>query len=399
MDENNKSLNNFINDLPEFIKFLFESGINDSVENCRKNPIHLYPYSTPCPSYHGSLNDWRGTKDFIFEDVCKSRIRLAFDRAYPIKSRIPFYDLICVTLANISKGETKKFFINEILRSTESEQIRDHFAEELYKLNRYLSNDGISEEAYPYIDGLDKLKLNGKYFDFCRCFFRITNNSLSDKGAGMMVEITAEEDSYWTGYPTHKAILRLHGIQSITYKPFDDCGRLDVIKLSYPELELNAYGLQREGKIVSATFKSLEVVSFGISQARDPYEDKCGYEVMIENNTGNEINIRLCNVADYHFGKSAYSPIVFPDNSEDFITIPAGQWISLEKEIQANQMSLYDEHIFTGGNHPANLISEVLINGSEYDLTKLKDSSRWESYVGMPQYPYPRAIEHRLNIS
>ena len=92
MDENNKSLNNFINDLPEFIKFLFESGINDSVENCRKNPIHLYPYSTPCPSYHGSLNDWRGTKDFIFEDVCKSRIRLAFDRAYPIKSRIPFYD-------------------------------------------------------------------------------------------------------------------------------------------------------------------------------------------------------------------------------------------------------------------------------------------------------------------
>ncbi len=95
----NESILKYITDLPNFIKNLFEEGLQLSLAEAQKNWECLYPFSTPCPTAYWGQSDWRTTDNRLFEKSCLAKIRLAHALSLKDRNNIPFYDLICITLS------------------------------------------------------------------------------------------------------------------------------------------------------------------------------------------------------------------------------------------------------------------------------------------------------------
>lgn len=166
MDWNELVKNNRI----EIIKAFFESGVQNTVEKCRKDFMLARPFTVPIPIAYWGYDDFRSLKDKMFEDFCCANIIAAFQMAQPIRDRIDFYDLICCAMPQTGDEEKQKYIYTEIIKFTKSENIRDYYVEKLYILNLHnevRNNCKIDSSIYPYllnkektIKGLDIL-ING----------------------------------------------------------------------------------------------------------------------------------------------------------------------------------------------------------------------------------------------
>ena len=158
------------NNRMEIIKALFESGVQNTIEKCRKDFMLARPFTVPIPIAYWGCDDFRSLKDKMFEDFCRANIITAFQMAQPIRDRIDFYDLICCAMPLTKDYEKQKYIYSEIIKFTKSENIRDYYVEELYILNLHnkaRNNCLIDSSIYPYllnkektIKGLDIL-ING----------------------------------------------------------------------------------------------------------------------------------------------------------------------------------------------------------------------------------------------
>lgn len=105
MDWNELVKNNRI----EIIKALFESGVQNTVEKCRKDFMLARPFTVPIPIAYWGYGDFRSLKDKMFEDFCCANIIAAFQIAQPIRDRIDFYDLICCAMPQTGDYEKQKY--------------------------------------------------------------------------------------------------------------------------------------------------------------------------------------------------------------------------------------------------------------------------------------------------
>lgn len=150
MDWNELVKNNRI----EIIKALFESGVQNTIEECRKDFRLASPFKVPIPDTYWGYDDFRNLSEKIFEDCCRANIITAFQMAYPIRDKIDFYDLICCAMPQTVDYEKQKYIYTEVIKTTKSEEIRDYYVENLYILNHHnkvMNNCQIDSSIYPYL--------------------------------------------------------------------------------------------------------------------------------------------------------------------------------------------------------------------------------------------------------
>lgn len=155
MDWNELVKNNRI----EIIKALFESGVQNTVEKCRKDFMLARPFTVPIPIAYWGYDDFRSLKDKMFEDFCCANIIAAFQMAQPIRDRIDFYDLICCAMPQTGDYEKQKYIYTEVIKTSKSEEIRDYYVKQLYILNLHnevRNNCKIDSSIYPYLLNKEK---------------------------------------------------------------------------------------------------------------------------------------------------------------------------------------------------------------------------------------------------
>ena len=147
------------NNRTEIIKALFESGVQNTVEKCRKDFMLARPFKVPIPIAYWGYDDFRSLKDKMFEDFCCANIIAAFQIAQPIRDRIDFYDLICCAMPQTGDYEKQKYIYTEVIKTTKSEEIRDYYVKQLYILNLHnevRNNCKIDSSIYPYLLNKEK---------------------------------------------------------------------------------------------------------------------------------------------------------------------------------------------------------------------------------------------------
>lgn len=155
MDWNELVKNNRI----EIIKALFESGVQNTIEECRKDFRLASPFTVPIPIAYWGYDDFRSLKDKMFEDCCRANIITAFQMAYPIRDKIDFYDLICCAMPQTGDYEKQKYIYTEVIKTTKSEEIKDYYVKQLYILNLHnevRNNCQIDSSIYPYLLNKEK---------------------------------------------------------------------------------------------------------------------------------------------------------------------------------------------------------------------------------------------------
>ena len=155
MDWNELVKNNRI----EIIKALFESGVQNTIEKCRKDFRLACPFTVPIPDTYWGYDDFRNLSEKIFEDCCRANIITAFQMAYPIRDKIDFYDLICCAMPQTGDYEKQKYIYTEVIKTTKSEEIRDYYVKQLYILNLHnevRNNCKIDSSIYPYLLNKEK---------------------------------------------------------------------------------------------------------------------------------------------------------------------------------------------------------------------------------------------------
>ena len=138
----------------EIIKALFESGVQNTIEKCRKDFMLARPFTVPIPIAYWGYDDFRSLKDKMFEDFCCANIIAAFQMAQPIRDKIDFYDLICCAMPQTGDYEKQKYIYTEVIKTTKSEEIRDYYVKQLYILNLHnevRNNCKIDSSIYPYL--------------------------------------------------------------------------------------------------------------------------------------------------------------------------------------------------------------------------------------------------------
>lgn len=155
MDWNELVKNNRI----EIINALFESGVQNTIEECRKDFRLASPFTVPIPIAYWGYDDFRSLKDKMFEDCCRANIITAFQMAYPIRDKIDFYDLICCAMPQTGDYEKQKYIYTEVIKTTKSEEIKDYYVKQLYILNLHnevRNNCQIDFSIYPYLLNKEK---------------------------------------------------------------------------------------------------------------------------------------------------------------------------------------------------------------------------------------------------
>lgn len=160
------NINNLLNNLfgqscaiEDAIKNLFELATNNTIENCKKDFRLAHCYRTPFPIAYWGYGDFRTVQDKHIEKICEAAIVMAHALAIPIKRNIDYYDLICCALPNTSDLKMQKALYSEILRYTESENVRDYCAEQLTALNnkmKAINSIEIISSLHPMIINLSE---------------------------------------------------------------------------------------------------------------------------------------------------------------------------------------------------------------------------------------------------
>ena len=218
MDWNELIKNNRI----EIIKALFESGVQNTIEKCRKDFRLARPFKVPIPIAYWGYDDFRSLKDKMFEDFCCANIIAAFQMAQPIRDRIDFYDLICCAMPQTKYEEKQIYIYAEIIKFTKSENIRDYYVEKLYILNlhnKVKNNCLIDSSIYPYllnkektIKGLDIL-ING--CDMPYNPYRISNIIIQELHKQVRLTITGHCQTYM-GYLNKKVCFGFCDLKSFS---------------------------------------------------------------------------------------------------------------------------------------------------------------------------------------
>lgn len=141
------------------IQKLFEFATNNTIENCKKDFHQAHCYVTPIPKAYWGYDDFRTEQDKYIEKICNAAIVLAHSLSVPLKRDLDFYDLICCALPYTSDLREQKARYSEIIRYTQSERIRDFYAEQLTSVNKKLQAINCVEIAtslYPKITNLPK---------------------------------------------------------------------------------------------------------------------------------------------------------------------------------------------------------------------------------------------------
>lgn len=206
MDWNELVKNNRI----EIIKALFESGVQNTVEKCRKDFMLARPFTVPIPIAYWGYDDFRSLKDKMFEDFCCANIIAAFQMAQPIRDRIDFYDLICCAMPQTGDEEKQKYIYTEIIKFTKSENIRDYYVEKLYILNlhnKVRNNCQIDSSIYPYLLNEEKtikgLNILMRECDLPYNPYRISNIIIQELHKQVRLTITGYCETYM-GYLNKK---------------------------------------------------------------------------------------------------------------------------------------------------------------------------------------------------
>lgn len=206
MDWNELVKNNRI----EIIKALFESGVQNTVEKCRKDFRLARPFTVPIPIAYWGYDDFRSLKDKMFEDFCCANIIAAFQMAQPIRDRIDFYDLICCAMPQTRDEEKQKYIYAEIIKFTKSENIRDYYVEKLYILNLHnkaKNNYQIDSSIYPYLLNEEKtikgLNILMRECDLPYNPYRISNIIIQELHKQVRLTITGYCETYM-GYLNKK---------------------------------------------------------------------------------------------------------------------------------------------------------------------------------------------------
>jgi hypothetical protein len=190
----------------------------------------------------------------------------------------------------------------------------------------------------------------------------------------------------------------MHGLSRFNYEPFDTCGLLDITSDGPKALNIIGYPLQKDGKVINITCEKLEIVSLEIVHDHDPSMDICDYEIEIKNETNKVVRVKFNDISEYRIIK----PIDFATSSissADFIVIQPQNCIAISKEISKDQKDVYDDSLFfCSPNHPASIITELLIGNDHCDNQKLRDLKLWESSYGDYHPNFPEYICHTLHI-
>lgn len=418
MKESGPSIESYISDLKSFVKTLFEEGLQESVESCRK---HGYPspYTTPVPiDYWGDGSDITSTRDKLFEIKCKAKVKLAYFFATKLKDQIDYYDLICAAMSNITRDDVEKYFINEVLRYTESSSLRDLYAERLYKLNQNLSKreeHGISDAAIPLIKGYGMLYRKGNLFEFGGCDVKIDNIGYnSEGGRDLFVDLSFKEvfDDMYHVYPLYEVKIRLYGVTKFDYneEKNNNCERLDItVGKRFPsdnQITVDVCSWSYYSTILSCECKSIEILSVNVSVEKDPYEDKMMHLIEITNNTGKDISIKFnknCSPYDIY-----YSPwgteFYVPNIKTKEIIIPHEETLVLSKECPRAEHMYYqnihpDAHV-----HPANLIEFCRVGDTILSKRQLFNDLSWttDNTNDIPTADrdrYPISVRHSVSIT
>lgn len=206
MDWNELVKNNRI----EIIKAFFESGVQNTVEKCRKDFMLARPFTVPIPIAYWGYDDFRSLKDKMFEDFCCANIIAAFQMAQPIRDRIDFYDLICCAMPQTGDEEKQIYIYTEIIKFTKSENIRDYYVEKLYILNLHnevRNNCKIDSSIYPYLLNEEKtikgLNILMRECDLPYNPYRISNIIIQELHKQVRLTITGYCETYM-GYLNKK---------------------------------------------------------------------------------------------------------------------------------------------------------------------------------------------------
>lgn len=141
------------------IQNLFELATNNTVENCKKDFRQAHCYRTPFPTAYWGYGDFRTAQDKHIEKICEAAIIMAHALAMPKKKDIDYYDLICYALPYTSDLKMQKALYSEILRHTESDDVRDYCAEQLTSVNnkiKALNSIEIVSSIHPMIINLSE---------------------------------------------------------------------------------------------------------------------------------------------------------------------------------------------------------------------------------------------------
>ncbi len=221
MDWNELVKNNRI----EIIKALFESGVQNTIEKCRKDFRLARPFTVPIPDTYWGYDDFRNLSEKIFEDCCRANIITAFQMAYPIRDRIDFYDLICCAMPQTGDEEKQKYIYTEIIKFTKSENIRDYYVEKLYILNlhnKVRNNCQIDSSIYPYLLNEEKtikgLNILMRECDLPYNPYRISNIIIQELHKQIRLTITGYCETYepktkQMGYINKDVRFRFHGLE------------------------------------------------------------------------------------------------------------------------------------------------------------------------------------------
>ncbi len=153
------TIDNSIIDKAQLIKALFENGVGNTVENCRKDFSLAKPFQFPIPITYQGFADWRNERQRYMERVCEAQIILAHSLCQTIKSSIPFYDLLCCAYPT-KDLKIEKYLYSEILKYTSDSNLFDCTVTELKLLNDKIELEkkySISPDALPLINNSNLL--------------------------------------------------------------------------------------------------------------------------------------------------------------------------------------------------------------------------------------------------
>lgn len=192
-------------DRMESIRRLYEFAVGNTIEVCRREYSNAWCTTTPCPATWWSHDDWRTTNNFILEDLFKSSLRVAHSLAAPIKDQVQYYDLICLSMLRISTNiGIKKYFMNEILKYTPDEKLRDETVEDLY----FLINAEKAKTNYKITDAILPHIINPEIT--CVCYSLLINKyhnyRISDFSIDGDIIRCSIEGNDFCGYPSYSVI-------------------------------------------------------------------------------------------------------------------------------------------------------------------------------------------------
>lgn len=268
----------------EIIKSLFENGVQNTIENCRKNFRLATPFNIPVPVTYEGGGDFRNLSEKIFEDSCRANIHTAFQMAYPIRDKIDFYDLICCAMPYTNDYEKQKYIYTEIIKHTKYETIRDYYVEELYILNlhrKIKNNSEIDSSIYPYLLNKEKtikgLKiLIGECEMRCYNPYQISGILINDAEDKKNIEFTISGSCYdmfengKDGYIINDVRFRFYELKSFSISS----GETSFI-VFYPTNKINEYSdslIFVCGEAIKVEAKKMEVISIQESISYNEYD-------------------------------------------------------------------------------------------------------------------------------